>query len=332
MFCPRINHYVRLNQQGTIGKCGHMVHAPYEFKSFEQLNRSSWLKSKIKEMDNNTWPDECVRCKLTEQSGGKSVRQASLDRHRLLSPIKKDYLIVGGVLDNVCISACQTCKPDYSTKIGSLESRDYVRVNNNSLFKELPQDRIIEIDINGGEPTASKNYRSLLSNLPDNTKIVRMNTNGSRIISELETLLARGIKVIVTLSLDGIENVHDYLRWPIKWKDYQKTLSRYLELKDKHRLLTLDTWTTVSCLNLNDFPNIVNFTEDQGLQHNWSFLEYPYVYNVRYKNKFTEPLKHMFPKQIAIDKDNNSTLEKFIKQQDNLRNINIKDYLNFLPN
>ena len=188
MFCPRIRHFVRLNQNGTIGKCGHMVNAPYEFKTFRQLEDSEWLKTKTKEMKNNKWPEECVRCRLTEQSGGKSVRQASLDRHRVLSPLKNDYLIVGGVLDNICNSACQTCKPDYSTKIGSLQSRDYIRVDNSKLFKELPQDRIVEIDINGGEPTASKNYRALISNLPPSTKIVRMNTNGSRMISELEGL------------------------------------------------------------------------------------------------------------------------------------------------
>ncbi len=27
MFCPRLEHFVRLNQNGTIGKCGHMVKA-----------------------------------------------------------------------------------------------------------------------------------------------------------------------------------------------------------------------------------------------------------------------------------------------------------------
>ena len=332
MFCPRINHYVRLNQQGTIGKCGHMVNAPYEFKTFRQLEDSEWLKTKTKEMKNNKWPEECVRCRLTEQSGGKSVRQASLDRHRLLSPLKNDYLIVGGVLDNICNSACQTCKPDYSTKIGSLQSREYIRVDNSKLFKELPQDRIVEIDINGGEPTASKNYRALISSLPPSTKIVRMNTNGSRMISELEGLLDKGIKVIVTLSMDGIGKVHDYLRWPIEWSNYEKTLAQYLELQQKHKLLSLDTWTTVSCLNLADLPNIEHYTRSKGLQHNWAFLEYPYVYNVRYKNRFTESMRHLFPKQIAIREDNDSQLQKFIAAQDKLRGIDIKDYLSFLPN
>ena len=34
MYCPRIDHFVRLNSDGTIGKCGHMIGA----KGFENFN------------------------------------------------------------------------------------------------------------------------------------------------------------------------------------------------------------------------------------------------------------------------------------------------------
>ena len=37
MFCPRLNHFIRLNQEGTIGKCGHMVN-PVGFKTFNELD------------------------------------------------------------------------------------------------------------------------------------------------------------------------------------------------------------------------------------------------------------------------------------------------------
>jgi hypothetical protein len=39
----------------------------------------------------------------------------------------------------------------------------------------------------------------------------------------------------------------------------------------------------------------------------------------------------MSPTEIAIDKDNSEDLDKFIERQDRLRNIDIKDYFNFLP-
>ena len=250
----------------------------------------------------------------------------------MIHPVKNDYLIVGGVLDNVCNSACQSCNSGLSTKIGSLESKDYPRVDNYDLFKKLPQDRIIELDVNGGEPTASKNYKKVLMALPENVKIARMNTNGSRMISEIEEVLKRNIMVIVTMSLDGIGKVHDYTRWPIKWDNYKKTVDAYQELQKKYKLLQLDFWTTVSCLNIKNLPDIMNFAKNKNIPHDWAFLEQPSVLNVKYTNMFTARAKSMFPKEIAVGEDNTTQLDAFIKQQDDLRGISVYDYyLNLRP-
>ena len=188
MHCPRLDHFVRLNQNGSVGKCGHMVHAK-GFPSYEEMEQSRWIKGIRDKMNSNQWPDECTRCQQSERVKGESIRTNSITRHKMLHPIRKDYLIVGGVLDNICNSACQTCNAGLSTKIGSLESRDYARVDNYNVFQKLPLDRVVELDVNGGEPTASKNYKKVLGELPGNTRIVRMNTNGSRILNVFELVL-----------------------------------------------------------------------------------------------------------------------------------------------
>ena len=330
MHCPRIDHFIRLNKDGSVGKCGHMINAK-GFDSYELLENSDWMANIRRTIDQGQWPMECFRCQRSEKTKGESIRTNSINRHKMLHPIMSDYLIVGGVLDNVCNSACQSCNAGLSTKIGSLESKDYPRVDNYNVFKKLPHERIIEFDVNGGEPTASKNYKKILKALPQNVKIVRMNTNGSRMIPELEEVLKRRIMVIVTLSLDGIGDVHDYVRWPIKWKNYEKTVSAYQELQKKYKLLQLDFWTTVSCLNINILPDIINYARDIKIPHDWAFLEQPSVLNVKYTNKFTSRAKHISPNQISIDKDNNIELEAFIQRQDRLRNISVNDYLNFRP-
>jgi len=329
MFCPRLDHFVRLNQDGSVGKCGHMIHAK-GFASHEELEHSDWMANVRTTMAQGQWPIECFRCQRSEKVKGESIRTNSIARHKMLHPIRKDYLIVGGVLDNVCNSACQSCHAGLSTKIGSLESRDYPRVDNHEVFKKLPQERIIEFDVNGGEPTASKNYKKVLKALPENVKIVRMNTNGSRMIPEIEDVLKRNIMVIVTMSLDGIGQVHDYARWPIKWDNYKKTVDAYLALQKQYKLLQLDFWTTVSCLNIKILPDIVNFAKNKNIPHDWAFLEQPSVLNVKYDNKFTRLAKSMSPKEIAVDRNNDKELEDFISRQDALRKISIKDYFNFL--
>ena len=331
MFCPRIKHFVRLNQDGSVGKCGHMINAK-GFPTLQELDESEWLKGIDNHMEEGQWPAECLRCEKSERIKGESVRTNSIKRHKMLKPVRSDYLIVGAVLDNVCNSACQSCNAGLSTKIGALESKkDFPRVDNYEVFKKLPQERIIEFDVNGGEPTASKNYKKILQDLPPNVKIVRMNTNGSRMIKEIEDALKNNIMCIVTMSLDGIGNVHDYTRWPIKWKDYEKTVTAYQELQEKYKLLKLDMWTTVSCFNIKTLPDIIEFCEKRNIPHDWSFLEQPSVLSVRYKNKFTNEAKNIFPDEVAIDKNNSELLELFIKRQDLLRGIDHKDYFNLLP-
>jgi len=253
----------------------------------------------------------------------------SIDRHNILKTKKDDYLIVGGVLDNTCNSACQTCNSLLSTKIGGLETKNYKRIDNYAKFWELPVNRILEVDVSGGEPTASKNYKKLLAGLPDNTKIVRMNTNGSRMIPEVVDILEKGIMVIVTLSLDGIGKVHDYVRWPIKWKHYSQTVEKYIELATQYKLLKLDFWTTVSCLNVNNLENIKHYAREKNIPHNWAFLNTPDVYNVKHKNLFTIKAKHTYPDKIAIGDDNSKDLALHIRKQDSLRNTDIGRYLSF---
>jgi len=317
-----------------------MTKAP-EFDSLAAMQNSVWLEKIKKQMEDDIWPKECVRCAMTEETSNTSIRLDMIERDRILNSIQRDYLIVGGVLDNVCNSACQSCNAELSTKIGSLASKDYKRINNYDNFFSLPQDRIVEVDVNGGEPTASPNYKRLLKNLPASTKIIRINTNGSRMIPEIEELLKKEMRVIITLSFDGTEHVHDYARWPILWEDYKKTVSKYIKLRKKYTTLRLNFWTTVSCLNVGDLGNIIEYAKEVNIDHSYGFCIRPAVLDIRYINNLTIAAKetlfatgNTLLSSIAkncgsFNKDNSAELKNFIKSQDDLRNINFKDYLNF---
>jgi len=310
MQCPRLDHFVRLNPNGTVSRCGHMVNPP-QFKSLSEMESSNWLSS----IRNKLWADECVRCRETEALHEDSIRIHTIRFHQ--SQTVPDYLMVGGVLDNICNSACLTCDENHSTKIGSLKSRVYPMVDNTDKFWNLPLHRIVHLDINGGEPSASKNYRSILKNLPKNIKSVRINTNCSIVIDEIEELIDKGIKVIVTVSLDGIQDVHDFVRWPIKWDKFYENLMYYKAVKG----IALNTWTTVSALNIHDFTNIKQFVSKYQLQHSYAFLHNPDPLNVKYENNLTSTYKNLFPGVVAVDRNNQIELDDFLLNQKKLRNM-----------
>jgi sulfatase maturation enzyme AslB (radical SAM superfamily) len=339
MHCPRLNHFVRLQPNGKFGKCGHMINAK-TFDDIESMQQSDWLKSLSSQMEKDIWPAECVRCEMTEKTSNTSIRLDMIERDRILGGIKKDYLIVGGVLDNICNSACQSCNAGLSTKIGSLASKNYKKINNYDKFFLLPQHRIVEVDVNGGEPTASPNYKKLLRNIPKSVKIIRINTNGSKVIPEVLTLLEQGVRVIITLSFDGTGAVHDYARWPIKWSAYKENVYKYLKLRSQHKNLRLNFWTTVSCLNVGDLDNIVQYASDNKIDHAYGFCIAPTELDVRYSNKLTVYAKEKLSRSestllqsigrtCASLKSNSAEVKRFVQIQDALRKISFTDYFNF---
>lgn len=278
MYCPRLDHFVRFNPDSSVGCCGHMTNSP-RFNTYEELQSSEWLKNIRDEMARDAWPIECQRCKTTEQESNTSIRLDSINRDRAFKSLRKDYLIVGGVLDNVCNSACLTCNAELSTKIGGLTSKKYIKINNANSFWSLPLERIVHLDINGGEPSHSKNYKYILANLPENVKSIRLNTNCSTVLEELQDLCNRGIHVTVTVSLDGIGPVHDFVRWPITWDKFYKNLQQYMAMP-----VRLNTWTTVSALNVDDFPNILEFVKIHNLEHSYAYLTDPQELAVKNKD------------------------------------------------
>ena len=290
MYCPRLDHFVRFNSNGTVSRCGHMINAP-QFDTLSDMESSTWLAKTREKMSADKWPAECARCQETEPD---SIRQYAIDLDN--NTDQSDYLQVGGVLDNVCNAACLTCNETLSTRIGNLNGLGFPVYNNLDRFWSLPQERIVHLDINGGEPSYSKNYKKLLANLPPNLRTLRLNTNCSTVLHELTDIADRGIDVTVTVSCDGIGAIHELARWPIAWQTFYDNLMEY-----KTMPVTLNLWTTVSVLNVNDLANIQAFAQEHGIDHSWAYLKQP--------------------DQLSVDNTDTVARDSYILKQKTLRGI-----------
>lgn len=293
MWCPRLDHFVRFNFDGTVSRCGHMVSPPV-FNNLWELESSQWLRDVKTQFQQDIWPDHCRRCEQTEKENNTSIRLNAIRLDH--SQTHQNYLQVGGVLDNLCNAACLTCGPNHSTKIGSLSSRTFPIVDNSSKFWDLPQDRIIHLDINGGEPSYSKNYKRLLQNLPPNLKTLRLNTNGSVVLEELTDVVKQGIEVTVTMSFDGVGDVYELVRWPLSWETFYNNLMRYKDMPVK-----LNLWTTVSVLNVDDLPNMIAFARQHDIDHLYAYLDYP--------------------KELAVENKDTPESQQYIQRQKELRKM-----------
>jgi hypothetical protein len=163
-------------------------------------------------------------------------------------------------------------------------------------YWKLPQERIRHLDINGGEPSYSKNYKKILANLPPNLRTLRLNTNCNIVLGELTEIAQRGIEVTVTVSCDGIGPVHEFMRWPIPWETFYLNLMQY-----KTMPVRLNLWTTVSILNVDDLPNIQTFAQEHGIDHSYAYLKQPY--------------------ELSVDNTDLSARQTYISKQKQLRGI-----------
>lgn len=345
MHCPRLDHFAKIlphdrkENQTAVMNCCVMTDAPL-FDSYDEMMHSEWLSTTKKLFSKNQWPAECVRCKEQEEIGLESDRLQWIDFHQdLLIDHGADYLMVSMMLDNICNTACQFCSPHISSKIASLQIVPLKIRQVGSYEEKLPLHRITQIDLEGGEPSNSKNVKQLLTNLPQRVNTIKIYTNARSFLDELVPVAERGIKIQISISLDGVGPVQEYIRWPTQWSEFCQTIDKYKELQNRFPETVSLCFKTTSCaLNLFDLPNIINFAEKQNIVHSVSQLAHPQVLHISSANSYTITARKQLEKSpselcqklalgTATQKENQQEIDKFINQQDTLRKISIKDYI-----
>lgn len=351
MHCPRLDHFAKLhppllwsNKPKVVMGCCVMTGAP-SFGSYDEMMRSQWLEEIRRSFAEDKFPKECVRCKEFEDLNLESSRLHYVtEQDRTVKDFGENYLTVSLMLDNICNAACQFCTPEISTKIASLTSNNYQIRDATPYYSNLPIDRITQIDLEGGEPSNSKNVKKLLKDLPPNLKSIRINTNCLSFMEELIPIAEQGISILITISTDGVEEVQEYMRWPTKWPKFLSTLRQYEAFAQAYpKLVNINLHTTLTALNVYDLDNIIEFAKTNNLAHSIAQIAEPAVLKISEINSFTLSAKEKFSKSnnqyliklaegIATGRENQVLLNNFIKSQDSLRKINIQHYIKYADN
>lgn len=245
----------------------------------------------------------CKGCYDAERAGAVSKRQRELQkwgdqswnvhkntRYRQQGAGQIKFLEVRP--GNTCNLKCTTCNPYSSTKWlkdhAVLESKfSFVEHYNEQWNPWLPKnagryyawDQLRTIDptfmeeiyFNGGEPMLLYDHWSYLQVIKPFASNIRLrySTNLTS-VAESGIKLWRNFKSIeLSLSMDDIDKRGEYLRYPIKFKDWVSQLDRIrgLDLPD----LKLSICQTVSSLNVHYLNELWDFakTENLGVYLNW---------------------------------------------------------------
>jgi len=209
-------------------------------------NDTVWDNQKfqhLREANNkNLWNKDCWECEQIEESGSKSFRQSMLEhfgtRRHLSGPLRIDFLF-----DRSCNLACTICGPNSSTLWQQYLKQNkifYAKVDNSSnvdkviaALKTLDLSNLEQVQFCGGETLLGNSYwkvaEVLAELVPDakNKLLVGFQTNGTQPVDPKHYELLDKFKLVkFFISIDGLEQKFNYLRWPGDWKQVSDNILR----------------------------------------------------------------------------------------------------------
>lgn len=189
-------------------------------------------------------------------------------------------------LGNTCNLACNSCWGYSSSKVNEerikiLKKEDltspYHTMWNSELtipsdinkwFKsdtyknnlDLISKNLKRVYLTGGEPTLIKENRTLLKNLIEsgNTNcFVSFTTNGTTADNELLDLMKHFPKNEIQISLDGINEQANYIRYPVNWEEFNSNVKRLADMPN----IKIVFYTVVSAYNLFSMSEILKYVD-----------------------------------------------------------------------
>jgi len=268
--CPMIHGGLNINLKDSNGQIGFNQCCLSTVKleidnSLENIWNNQKLISLREQNKNNVWDKDCWECKQLESAQHTSFRMGMLDKfgikENLSGPQRIDLLF-----DLSCNLACRICGPNASTfwqkhlkennmSIGNFPTKskmeDIIKV-----LKSLDLSNLEMIQYCGGETLMGNTYWETSKILADlipnaNEKLtLAFQTNGTQQIDKkYYELIEKFHLVKFVISLDGVGDRFDYLRWPADWNQVTDNI---LEMRENLPVNVMFIIQETAC-NLNLF-------------------------------------------------------------------------------
>ncbi len=275
----------------------------------------------------------CHKCYKEESIAGHSMRtyenslrnknnQEQLVDKQYESP-KIKYLEM--TFGNYCNLKCRTCNADLSStwwedenalvELGKYPDRRNYPKTVNIPFNWKPEDfkDVEEIKFTGGEPMVHPDFIKLMDMLIEigvaqNIKL-DIFTNCSWIPGEKYLdRLRKFKKIVLSLSIDGVGPVNEYIRNPSKWSVVDKAVDSWLSLENENRENIHVVWNpTINIYNIMNLNKMIRWWFDKNTAISREWMELTILCNGRAKDSEIIPSGKMklntlhFPDYLSIE-------------------------------
>jgi len=269
-FCVAPWYSIFLGSDGKIAPCCKFKKPSLNYQEIDQYFHSPQLAKVRQDLLSGIKNPGCVRCWEDEANGGDSLRLISnrtigrATETPLMEQIKDPQLSniksFDLTLGNLCNLKCVMCNPGESSQLLA-EANLYPEVKNryerNFVQKDfdwpkgddfvdwcnhyLPQ--AIHIKFTGGEPFIIPWIQTVLDRIPDEQKkkcVLHFTTNLTIVNLGLFENFSKFKEVWVSVSVEGIGDTHEYLRYGHKWETLETNLRLIQEMEIPNLILKVN--------------------------------------------------------------------------------------------
>ena len=237
---------------------------------------------------NDQWPSECERCRIEEENKIESKRVLDYtrwkDRYNTVDLNSTEFLTASIAFGNTCNLTCITCGPvsssrwqkEYQTVYGinkppfHFYKEDFVQ----DFIDHAPN--VVHLDIPGGEPFLSgvTEQKQLLEHYVRTGQAKHISihyTTNMTIYPDQEwwDLWQHFKEIDMQLSIDGVGQRYEYIRYPAKWNTVSENINQYLEKQQVLDNFRLSVSHTVSAYNIYYLDEFVLWCYTIGLPRPW---------------------------------------------------------------
>ena len=279
-FCvlPFIQQFV--NTDNRIMPCcvSEYKHGGPVYKDVNSFN-CNYLKNIRQQMLTSKKPKPCSTCWKAEAEGKTSKRiqvnkqfegwEYTTNGSGYMYTMPQYYDLRPG---NVCNLKCVMCNPQNSSKwiednhLSMTPYGEIVKFSDETINDILSNSAIIKrLQLAGGEPFYMPSVKRLLKGLVDSGDSKHINlqitTNLTMINDSILQLLEHFEKIVITISVDGINEVGEYIRFPLDWKKFEKNLDILLQQKYIYTAVNV----TKCQLNEEHIDTLLDWCKGKGL-------------------------------------------------------------------
>ena len=257
--------------------------------SFSDYKNSVFVET-LQEQMKTGWHPGCHQCEDDEKNGIRSLREFY---NEVFSGNINEIEGIELALSNECNLTCKMCSSSFSSKWANVHektpiqelkfSNESVKRNDTlsieKLFDNIDLSNLKVVKYTGGESFITKEVYDLIDFLENSghcqSIVFKSYTNATFFPKKILDKLKKFKALELGLSIDGIGNVHNFIRSGFEWERVLPVIDQWVEAKNQNSNFRIYIHHTAQAYNLHHFNDVKNFAESKNLYFHYSVLHYP---------------------------------------------------------